>query len=132
MLLKKINYKSSLPLTYISSPDIKLKILKEKYDLADISHLTKIPLSKIKTNYRQGLFILINAIKAFNTIAKYKNKDLSSIYCKYNIEAEWKKNCKFFQYIPYIGLKEFAILYNYEPEVLNNLKFRSRGDKLKC
>ena len=131
MLLKKVIYKDIIPLNYMQSPDIKLKILKDKYDLAEISYMTKVSLTKLKTNYRQGLFILLNAIKAFNTITKHQNEDLRSIYCKYDIEAEWKKSSKFLQYIPYIGIEEFAILYNYEPEVLNNLKFKCRGDRTK-
>lgn len=133
MMIRKVqkSYKQNVPLTFAPSSNPNIYIAKEKYDLADISSITKIPLARVKKNYSQGLFILTNAIAAYNLFNKYANEDFTEYFCKYNIEEEWEKVSKFFQYIPFIGIEEFAILHKYSPHILRNLKLKSRGDAIR-
>ena len=101
-----------------------LLLPKNKYDLADVALLTKQTLKQVKADYRRGLNLLVNLIQCYDLITKYESEDFSEYYCKFDIEGEWKKVSKFFQYIPYIGVDEYMIIRKYNPELLNFLKLK--------
>lgn len=126
---RRKSYKKLIPLDFKESKEHKGLLFPSKsYDIADVALITKQSLKKVKSDYKKGLYTLLNIIKAYNLITKYEKEDLTEYYCKENIEEEWNKVYKFFQYIPYIGIEEYMILRKHDSELLNNLKLKIRGD----
>lgn len=118
-----------IPLDFKESSEHKgLWFPSREYDIADVALITKQSYKKVKSDYKKGLYTLLNVIKAYNLITKYEKEDLSEYYYSNDIENEWNRVYKFFQYIPYIGIEEYMILRKHDPELLNNLKLKIRGD----
>lgn len=115
--------KDLLNLEYkVDKNDERLKVLTKTYDLIDISRLTKIPLIKLKKNYVTGLNLLNNLVTAYNIFVDYDDIDINSYIKEKNIEDLWSKDCKYFVYIPYIGIEEYALLHKYNPKLIELLK----------
>lgn len=126
---RRKSYKKMIPLDFKESSEHKgLWFPSREYDIADVALITKQSYKKVKSDYKKGLYTLLNVIKAYNLITKYEKEDLSEYYYSNDIENEWNRVYKFFQYIPYIGIEEYMILRKHDPELLNNLKLKIRGD----
>jgi len=112
-----------LNLEYVESKeDKRIKVLKKKPDLVDISRVTNIPYIRLKRYYNQGLAILTNLITAYNLFVDYESENLDNFIQKNNVEKLWKKDFVNYSYIPYMGLEEYAILLKFNPKVLKSLK----------
>lgn len=118
--LLNLNYK-------INKKDPRIKTLSKELDLVDISRLSGVSYPKLKKLYNQGLSLLNHLISAYNLIVEYENQNLENYIRINKIEKLWLENCKYYKYIPYIGVEEFAILHKYNRKLLESLKSINRS-----
>ena len=119
--------KSLLNLDYkINKKDPRIKSLNKELDLVDVSRLSGVSYPKLKKLYNQGLSLLNHLVLAYNLIVEYENQNLESYIRNNKIEKLWLENCKYYKYIPYIGVEEFAILHKYNKKLLESLKSTNR------
>ena len=115
--------KDLLSLEYIPDKRNKrLKVLNKTFDLIDISRLTKIPLVKLKKSYSNGLVLLNNLVSAYNIFMEHDDENINPYIQENNIESLWSKDCKYYTYIPYMGIEEYALLHKYNPKLIELLK----------
>lgn len=119
--------KSLLQLDYrVNKKDPRIKSLSKELDLVDISRQSGVSYPRLKKLYNQGISLLNHLVSAYNLIVEYENQNLESYIKTNKIERLWLENCKYYKYIPYIGVEEFAILHKYNRKLLESLKNTNR------